>query len=289
MSNRPELQQRITAYFEVTASSWDDLYSEEGLRAEIFRRRQETVLAWIDALDLPPAPRVLDVGSGAGHLTVQLANRGFDVSAIDPSASMRERTRARVEASGFGGQVTVSDADVQALPYNDGEFDLAVALGVLPWIPHPSVGVAEMSRVLKQGGFLIVTADNAWRLTFWLDPRLWPAHAPLRRFLKRVIKTLRSRNGVPVDLEAAPTHHTIMYVDRLLGSTVTKVRAATVGFGPVTLNGRSLTSNRRGVAIHRRLQRLADRGIPILRSAGTHYIVLARKVEQEPASSTTVQ
>jgi len=50
------------------------------------------------------------------------------------------------------------------------------------------------------------------------------------------------------------------------------------GFGPFTLFSRPLFSNRRGWAIHSKLQELADRNWPILRSSGHVYIVVARKL-----------
>src|SRR2546429_6673175 len=52
---------------------------------------------------------------------------------------------------------------------------------------------------------------------------------------------------------------------------------STVGFGPFSFLGWKFLSDSSGVRVHRRLQQLADRGVPILRSMGTQYIVLARK------------
>ena len=54
-------------------------------------------------------------------------------------------------------------------------------------------------------------------------------------------------------------------------------RRRSVGFGPFTLLGVRLLSEARSVALHRRLQRLADRGVPLLRAAGMNSMVLATK------------
>src|SRR5437773_1141181 len=56
-----------------------------------------------------------------------------------------------------------------------------------------------------------------------------------------------------------------------------KIAGRTVGFGPFSVLGWKVLSDSSGVRVHRRLQQLADRGVPILRSMGTQYIVLARK------------
>lgn len=278
MTERDDPQSRVTAFFETHSGAWDDLYATVGLRPEIFRTRQARVLTWIDGLRLALGARVLDVGSGAGHLTVALAERGFRVVAIDPSESMRARTRLRIEQSERPGGVDVLDADVQALPFPDEHFDLVVALGVLPWVPSPRIATEEMSRVLKPGGHVVVTADNAWRLMYVFDPRLLPALAWLRRGLRRLLPDRRRqwlRNGV--EPHAVPTSHSIRFVNRLLAPTLITVRAATIGFGPFTFFGRPALADDRGIALHRRLQLLADRRSPLLRFAGTHYVVLARK------------
>ena len=268
----------MTAFFETHSAEWDDLYTQDGLRAEVFRARQARVLEWIDALPLARGSRVLDVGSGAGHMTVALAERGFEVVAIDPSESMRERTRLRVEQSGQAGNVTFQDADVQALPFIDEEFDLVVALGILPWVPSPELAIQEMSRVLQPDGHIVVTADNSWRLTFVVDPLLTPAYTWPRRKLMGLFADRKQHPAThESDSCAIQTNHNIPFINRLLRSTLTNVRTATIGFGPFTLFGRTAFADDRGLAVHRRLQTLADRGSPLFRFAGTHYLVLARK------------
>jgi hypothetical protein len=59
------------------------------------------------------------------------------------------------------------------------------------------------------------------------------------------------------------------------GLTVTRSKA--IGFGPFSLFGRHLLPETVAVRVHRRLQALADRGTPVLRSTGAQHIVLARR------------
>jgi hypothetical protein len=63
-------QHRIDSYVGRTAAYWEDVYVQRGLRGLIYRVRTETVLDWIDALRLPAGTRGLEVGCGAGVLTV---------------------------------------------------------------------------------------------------------------------------------------------------------------------------------------------------------------------------
>jgi hypothetical protein len=67
-------------------------------------------------------------------------------------------------------------------------------------------------------------------------------------------------------------------IDRMFEEAgLVKARSATVGFGPFTMWAREIVPQATGIALHRSLQRLADRGVPIVRSLGSHYVVLASK------------
>jgi SAM-dependent methyltransferase len=91
--------------------------------------------------------RVLDVGCGMGELAEQLGKEGIEVVAIDLSPRMVELARQR----GVDARV----ADVQQLPFADGEFDLVVAAWVLYHVPDLARALLEIARVLEPGGHLL--------------------------------------------------------------------------------------------------------------------------------------
>lgn len=79
-------------------------------------------------LGLPSGAGILDVGCGTGALASVLADRGFRVSAVEPSAGMRARARRRLAGTG----VALSDGDaLEGLPFPDRAFDLVVASHVV--------------------------------------------------------------------------------------------------------------------------------------------------------------
>jgi SAM-dependent methyltransferase len=97
--------------------------------------------------------RVLEVGCGRGEFAERIARElGADVVAVDLSPRMVALSRAR----GVGARV----ADVQALPFADGEFECAVANWMLYHVPDVERALAELARVLRRGGRL-VAATNA--------------------------------------------------------------------------------------------------------------------------------
>ncbi len=262
-------QKNVNTHFDSTVAYWDQVYREDDLQGRIYRNRQEAVLTFIDRVGLEPGARVLEIGCGAGHLTIQLAQRGLQVEAIDASDAMVEQTGRRAQEMGFAHLVNVAAADVHGLPFSGGDFSLVVAVGVLPWLHSPGSAVSEMTRVLGENGHLVLTADNGARLTSFLDPREILARSPLRKLYHAV----RKRSGVAMSRLDFP--RTIDGIVRQSG--LRPMERRTVGFGPLSLLGRPILGERLGIRINDRLQRLADRGVPVLRWTGWHYVLLASK------------
>src|SRR6516225_4513611 len=88
-------QRRTDAYFTAQAQFWKDLYNATSLYGAIHQERLAIALDWITELALPQAARILEVGCGAGLLSVELAKREFVVTAIDSSEGMVELAQAR--------------------------------------------------------------------------------------------------------------------------------------------------------------------------------------------------
>lgn len=109
--------------------------------------------------------RVLDIGCAAGHLTAELLDRGADVTAVDVSPAMAELTRRRCR-----GRAQVHCADVgRSLGFlPDGSFDLVTASLVLHYLRDWTTPLAELRRVLRPGGVLVMSVHHPedWH---WFD------------------------------------------------------------------------------------------------------------------------
>jgi ubiquinone/menaquinone biosynthesis C-methylase UbiE len=272
--DRAGVQAHVNRHFDSTASYWDGVYRGADLQGVIYQQRQAAVLDYVDGAGLPSGARALEIGCGAGHLTVRLAERGLRVEAIDASEAMVAATAGRAREAGLHERIDAQLADVHALPCASASFDLVVAVGVIPWLHSPGDAVAEIARVLRPSGQLVLTADNRARLVSFTDPRAILALSPL----KRVYDWSRKRRGV-----ATSRLHYPHRVDRLLEQhSLRPVQRKTVGFGPLSLLGRPIAGDARGVRVHRRLQALADRGTPGVRWTGWHYVVRAEKDSPHP-------
>jgi cyclopropane fatty-acyl-phospholipid synthase-like methyltransferase len=87
------------------------MYTRRDVVGAIHQRRFERALGLVEDLNLPAASRGLELGCGAGLLTVALAKRGLKVEATDIIEAMLERTLERATAAGLRDLVTVSAAD----------------------------------------------------------------------------------------------------------------------------------------------------------------------------------
>ncbi|RIL06051.1 MAG: hypothetical protein DCC71_08175 [Proteobacteria bacterium] len=140
----------------------------------LFERMTERTLAYAD-----PAPgrRVLDVASGFGQDSLALAARGADVVGAEPSARMTAWARlvsekAEKEAPGARVPLWVRGWS-DALPFRDDCFDAALCKGAIDHFDRPSLAIAEMARVVRPGGRVVLAIANfdslACRLARWQD------------------------------------------------------------------------------------------------------------------------
>jgi ubiquinone/menaquinone biosynthesis C-methylase UbiE len=264
-------QRSVDEHFAVRAAEWKDIYgAADDVNAVVHQERLTAALAWVDRLALPTGSKVLDAGCGAGVAVVALAERGFQVDAVDTVPAMVEETARAAERAGMSERVAARTGDAHALDFPNGHFDLVMALGVFPFLHSPELAAREMARVLKPGGWLIANADNRRRMIRLLDPMQMRSLAPVRR-------ALGSREGVPARM------HTMRAFDEVLeGAGLRKVAARSVGYGPFTFMRRPMLRDERGRRLHAWLQQRADRGNALVRSMGAQYLVLAR-LQDAPA------
>jgi ubiquinone/menaquinone biosynthesis C-methylase UbiE len=110
-------------------------------------------------LGLGPGTRLLDVAAGSGALSIPAARIGAHVVATDHAPAMIERLNRRARAEGLStlcGRVM----DGYALDLNDDTFDVAVSVNGVSQFPDMARGLAELVRVTRPGGRVVVVAPG---------------------------------------------------------------------------------------------------------------------------------
>jgi 2-polyprenyl-3-methyl-5-hydroxy-6-metoxy-1,4-benzoquinol methylase len=284
MNNLPELdtQQHLDAFFRDTATYWQTIYANKEQQPLLYTVRQNATIKWVDELAYGKDLRVLEIGCGAGLLSVALAARGCTVHATDPIEEMLELVKQNAEATGVTERITTGIGTIYALDAVDASFDMVIAIGVFPLIDKPEEALQEMVRVTRPGGYVIFSNLNWAGLVSWLDPVRNPLLHPLLLRSKSFLQ--HHRVGVPgVASRRGSTWPELIArspraVDSLLvGAGLRKLKGVTLGFFPFTLLDHDVLSGPFGFRLARRLQFLADRRVPGIRAMGENYLVVAKK------------
>ncbi len=139
----------VAASFGAASRSYDAAaWLQSAARTELLSR--------LDLLRLPPAA-VLDLGAGTGLAAVEIKRRfrGATVTAADIAPPMLEIARRR---SRFWRPIRCVQADARELPFEDASFDLVFSNLMLQWLLPPDAALAEIIRVLKPGGLLLLSS-----------------------------------------------------------------------------------------------------------------------------------
>ena len=136
----------IRAHFNQKAASWDETSSE----------KDTTKLARMaKRLDIKPGSIVLDVGTGTGvfiPFLLREIGKGGRIVALDFAEKMLRRARAK----GFNGNIDYLCADVTNIPLGNEIFDIIVCYSSFPHFQDKPGALAEMNRVIKRGGRLLI-------------------------------------------------------------------------------------------------------------------------------------
>ena len=135
----------------------------------------------IEALDVHAGERVLDVATGSGNAALAAARRGCSVVGLDYVPALLERARMRAVAEGVTADFIEGDAE--ALPFDDGSFDVVTSVFGAMFAPDQEQTASELARVCRPGGRIgsvAHTPDGFIGNLFKINARHVPPPAGLR-------------------------------------------------------------------------------------------------------------
>lgn len=149
LNPRPS-EETLTRHYPEDYAPFDVSRGLLGRVTRVLRRREaDGTRAWI-----PDRGRVLELGCAAGDLLLPLRTAGFDVVGVEPSASASRRAREQ-----YGLPVHTGTLASAELP--SGTFDAVVIRSVIEHLPSPVADLRRIAALLKPGGHLFITTDNA--------------------------------------------------------------------------------------------------------------------------------
>lgn len=191
----------------------------------------------VEACDIGPGQRVLDVAAGTGNVAIRAAEAGADVVASDLEPAQLEAGREAAP------EIEWVEADAAALPFGDGAFDVVTSSAGVIFAPDHQAAADELVRVCRPGGtigLLTFTPEGSAGEFFELfAPYAPPAEQP--PILWGVEDHVRDLFGDRLDLRL--TRGT--YVERVPGGPEAFVDFYKETFGPIVATYDSLDDERR--------------------------------------------
>jgi arsenite methyltransferase len=124
----------------------------------------------LEALDVRPGERLLEVGFGGGELLSRLLAARAQVTGIDPSEAMLARARLRFVRALREDRLTLRLGTAERLPLPDSSVDKACSVNAIYFWPDLNVALYELTRVLRPGGTVVLCFQTAEAV------RRWPGH-----------------------------------------------------------------------------------------------------------------
>jgi ubiquinone/menaquinone biosynthesis C-methylase UbiE len=177
-------EQQVRRFFNEASKEYADSYYGITPQAHYYAMRQKIVLSFLERLD---GGRILDVGCGPGMMVAPCTQRRFLYTGLDLSEKMIDeclhRHRDTATANFCVGRI-------QCLPFDNNLFDVLLCMGALEYVPaeEEDAAMAEMIRVLKPGGLLIISHLNRVSPYWVWEKYVYGKTRGLRRLAKRLLR-----------------------------------------------------------------------------------------------------
>lgn len=132
--------------------------------AQVMNRSNAAMSLWgVELLELNKTDHVLELGFGGAPALGALLERAHRVEGLDRSRDMVVAALARFRADVDKGRLALGEGDAMALPFADGNFHAVLSVNTVYFWPDPARVAAELFRVLRPGGRLVLGLRPGWQ------------------------------------------------------------------------------------------------------------------------------
>ena len=185
--------------FDPIAEDYDQWYETEIGRAADQAEREPAV-----RLFQPPGPKVLEIGCGTGQYTTQLAEQGYQITAVDISEKMMARAQRKI--AGLGYSVKWLKADITQIMDQLEQYQGIFSLSAFEFIPHPEETLRGLFEHLEPQGCLVIgviAGESPWGEFYAAKAQKNPESVFARARLYTEAEIRQWRVGGKLELEGA--------------------------------------------------------------------------------------
>ena len=166
-------------YFDTIAENYASVYTEDSLWGHVMRERKTRLLELLAGVE----GKVLDIGCGPGIMVADILDLGCRFWGVDGSPRMIDQC---LKQFGDSPDARFDVMNAEALRFPDDSFDAVTCVGVIDRVTRPEQAIAEMARVLKPNGRLLISFPNLVSpYAFWRVYIYYPAVGLLKSAISR--------------------------------------------------------------------------------------------------------
>ncbi|MCH7638957.1 MAG: bifunctional demethylmenaquinone methyltransferase/2-methoxy-6-polyprenyl-1,4-benzoquinol methylase UbiE [Bacteroidetes bacterium] len=221
-------REQVEAMFDDIAPRYDLLNRVLSMGIDVWWRKRAVVFLGEALLDRPSA--LLDIATGTGDLAIEaLSLNPEKIIGVDISEGMLNYGRKKLEQKGLSDRIELVHADAADLPFDDGQFDGAMAAFGVRNFEDLQAGLGDIRRVLKPGAPLVILEFS--------HPRAFPIKQAYELYSKHVLprigrtisKNEEAYTYLPESVAAFPDGEEFLRNMEAVGFTVTIAKPLTFG------------------------------------------------------------
>jgi ubiquinone/menaquinone biosynthesis C-methylase UbiE len=186
-----QLQDKVTGYYNDVATRYYEEHFKNPDQYPALLFRQMHILQLLESANVSKDANVLDAGCGTGDLLKEMYKLGYTrLSGIDISDSMIAIAKEQCADAMAESKLHLQTGSVLQLPFGDSSCDVVICSGLVEYLSDDEGWVAEVKRVLKPGGILVLNVTNSQAIRRWtLGPVTRLKQLSLFRKLAAFMKT----------------------------------------------------------------------------------------------------
>ncbi len=273
--NRVDL---VNEFFNNDFKWWEDVYDNnlpKGFFSYEMIKRKEILLQMLAGIvGEHPHAAILECGCGPGGILSEITPSGNLLAGVDINYNYLARAQSDCHTGN-----NLLQADITELPFKDNSFDVVYCAGVLGYLEEDRSAIAEMRRVTKPGGTIIIAVQSYFLVNKLFDPYyyfVWGFQVVFRKIRHVLFKRSAPINKYEIKMLRRYSFGQLHPLYREFGLTIKT--SAGVSFGPPTFWRKDVLPLPSAIRISEAILRLSHtRGLSILTRFANHWVVSIEK------------